>query len=202
MGPGLQAGPFAVHLSSNQTHTMHKHRMSKRTVGMEIGLVLLRLTTGLILVTHGAQKLFGWFGGPGLDVTGQFFETIGFLPGRRHALMAGLAETGGGLLLALGLFTSIGAALICSVMVVAVTVHIKKGFFAQNGGYEYTLVLGVAALSAAFTGPGSLSLDALFGHYLSGKFWGVAALVVAVLGAVVELVQRRSMPKQQSATDT
>jgi len=61
---------------------------------MEIGLALLRLTTGLILATHGAQKLFGWFNGPGLDVTGQFFETIGFLPGRRHALMAGLAETG------------------------------------------------------------------------------------------------------------
>ena len=59
---------------------------------MEIGLALLRLTTGLILATHGAQKLFGWFGGPGLDGTGQFFETIGFLPGRRHALMAGLAE--------------------------------------------------------------------------------------------------------------
>ena len=124
---------------------------------MEIGIALLRLTTGLILATHGAQKLFGWFGGPGLDVTGQFFETIGFLPGRRHALMAGLAETGGGLLLALGLFTPIGAALICSVMLVAVTVHMKNGFFAQNGGYEYAVVLGVAALSVAFTGPGSLS---------------------------------------------
>ncbi|HXM21860.1 MAG TPA: DoxX family protein [Terriglobales bacterium] len=131
---------------------------------MEIGLVLLRLTAGLTLAAHGAQKLFGWFGGPGLDTTGQFFETIGFLPGRRHALMAGLAETGGGLLMALGLFTPIGAALICSVMLVAVTVHIKKGSFAQNGGYEYTLVLGVAASSVAFTGPGSLSLDALFGN--------------------------------------
>jgi putative oxidoreductase len=124
---------------------------------MGIGLALLRLATGLILATHGAQKLFGWFGGPGLDGTGQFFETIGFLPGRRHALMAGLAETGGGLLLALGLFTPIGAALICSVMVVAVTVHMKNGFFAQNGGYEYAIVLGIAALSVAFTGPGSFT---------------------------------------------
>jgi putative oxidoreductase len=68
---------------------------------MEVGLVLLLLTAGLTLVAPGAQKLFGWFGGPGLDATGQFFETIS---GRRHALMAGLAETGGGLLLALGLF--------------------------------------------------------------------------------------------------
>ena len=169
---------------------------------MDIGLLLLRLTVGLTLAAHGAQKLFGWFGGPGLDGTGQFFEMIGFLPGRRHALMAGLAETAGGLFLALGLLTPVASALLLSVMIAAaVTVHIKKGFFAQNGGYESTLVLGVAAITVAFTGPGSLSLDALFGHYLSGKFWGVAALVVAVLGAVVELVQRRSVPKQQSAID-
>ena len=72
---------------------------------MDIGLLLLRLTAGLTLAAHGTQKLFGWFGGPGLDATGQFFEMIGFTPGRRHALMAGLAETGGGLLLTLGLFT-------------------------------------------------------------------------------------------------
>src|SRR5260370_7141913 len=102
---------------------------------------------------------------------------IGFLPGRRHALMAGLAETGGGLFLALGLLTPVASALLLSVMLVAtVTVHIKKGFFAQNGGYEYTLVLGMAALSVAFTGPGALSLDALvgldvmIGHPLRGPF--------------------------------
>src|SRR6266481_6046832 len=165
---------------------------------MEIGLVLLRLTTGLILAVHGAQKLFGWFGGPGLDGTGQFFEAIGFLPGRRHALMAGLAETGGGLLLTLGLFTPIGAALIFSVMLVAATVHVKKGFFAQNGGYEYAFVLGVAALSVAFTGPVSLSLDALFGNHLSGTFCGIAALFVGVLGAVFSLIQRRRTSAQQA----
>ncbi|MEK6324961.1 MAG: DoxX family protein [Acidobacteriota bacterium] len=168
---------------------------------MEIGLLLLRLTVGLTLAAHGTQKLFGWFGGPGLDATGQFFEMIGFQPGRRHALMAGLAETGGGLLLALGLYTPIGATLIFSVMLVAaVTVHIEKGFFAQNGGYEYTLVLGVAALTVAFTGPGSLSLDALVGHHLSGTFWGMAALLVGVLGGVVSLIQRHAVPTQQAAT--
>ena len=127
---------------------------------MDIWLLLLRLTLGLTLAAHGTQKLFGWFGGPGLDATGQFFEMIGFIPGRRHAVRAGLAETGGGLLLALGLITPVAAALLFSVMLVAaVTVHIKKGFFAQNGGYEYNLVLGIAALTLAFTGPGSLSLD-------------------------------------------
>src|SRR6266849_10623929 len=172
-----------------------KHRLEKGGLRMEIGLALLRLTTGLILATHGAQKLFGWFSGPGLDVTGQFFETIGFRPGRRHALMAGLAETGGGLLLALGLFTPIGAALICSVMLVAVTVHVKKGFFAQNGGYEYAFVLGVAALSVAFTGPGSLSLDALLGHSVSGALWGVAAFFVGLLGGGIQLARRRPAPQ-------
>jgi putative oxidoreductase len=165
---------------------------------MEIGLALLRLTTGLILAAHGAQKLFGWFGGPGLDGTGQFFETIGFLPGWRHALMAGVAETGGGLLLALGLFTPIGAALICSVMLVAVTVHMKNGFFAQNGGYEYAVVLGVAALTVAFTGPGSLSLDALLGNHLNGTFCGIAASFVGVLGGASSIIQRRRTSAQQA----
>jgi putative oxidoreductase len=168
---------------------------------MDIGLLLLRLAVGLTLAAHGTQKLFGWFGGPGLDGVGQFFAMLGFPPGRRHALMAALAETGGGLLLALGLLTPLGAALIFSVMLVAtVTVHIKKGFFAQNGGYEYTLVLGVAALTVAFTGPGSLSLDALVGNYLSGALWGMAALFVGVLGAVMSLIQRRAVPTQQTAT--
>jgi putative oxidoreductase len=112
-----------------------------------------------------------------------------------------VAETGGGLLLALGFLTPLAAALLCSEMLVAaISVHIKKGFFVTSGGFEYTLVLGVAALTLAFTGPGSLSLDALLGHYLSGALWGAAALFVGVLGGVVALVQRRPVPTQQSAT--
>jgi uncharacterized membrane protein YphA (DoxX/SURF4 family) len=90
-------------------------------------------SVGLTLAAHGTQKLFGWFGGPGRDATGQFFAMLGFPPRRRHALMAGLAEAGGSLLLALGSLTPVAAALVLSVMLVAaVTVHIKKGFFAQN----------------------------------------------------------------------
>jgi len=168
---------------------------------MDIGLLLLRLGVGLTLAAHGTQKLFGWFGGPGLDATGQFFAMIGFPPGRRHALMAGLAETVGGLLLALGLLTPIAAALVFSVMLVAtVAVHLQKGFFAQNGGYEYTLLLGIGALAVAFTGPGALSLDALLGHTLSGAFWGIAAVLVGALGALIPLSQRRAVAPQQSAT--
>jgi len=168
---------------------------------MDIGLLLLRLTVRLTIAAHGTQKLFGWFGGPGLDATGQFFAMLGFHPGRHHALVAGLAETGGGLLLALGLLTPVASALVFSVMLVAaVTVHIKKGFFAQNGGYEYTLVPDIAALTVAFTGPGSLSLDAPVGRHLGGTFWGMAALFVGVLGGVMSLIQRRAVPTQQSAT--
>ncbi len=168
---------------------------------MEIGLLILRLTVGLTLAAHGAQKLFGWFGGPGLDGTGQGMAMLGFHPGRRHALMAGLVETGGGLLLALGLLTPVAAAVVFSVMLVAaVSAHVKQGFFLTSGGYEYTLVLGVAGLTVAFTGPGSLSLDALLGYSVSGAFWGVAALFVGLVGGAIQLAQRRTAPSLQATT--
>jgi len=167
---------------------------------MDIGLLLLRLTIGLTLAAHGAQK-FGWFGGPGLDVIGQFFEALGFSPGRRHALLAGLVETVGGLFLALGFLTPAAAALTFSVMLVAaVSVHVKKGFFVASGGFEYNLVLGVAGLTVAFTGPGALSLDALLGFSLSGEFWGAAAFAVGLVGGATQLAQRRQAPSLQTAT--
>jgi putative oxidoreductase len=161
---------------------------------MSIGLLILRLVVGLTLAAHGAQKLFGWFGGYGLTGTGGFLEQLGFVPGRRAALLAGLAETGAGLLLALGLATPVAAAVALSVMVVAgVSAHAAKGFFAHNGGYEYTLTLGIAALSLAFTGPGGLSLDALLGLRVAGAAWGVAALLFGLAGAVVQLARRRTL---------
>ncbi len=162
---------------------------------MDIGILLVRLTVGLAMAAHGSQKVFGWFGGYGPDGTGQFMETLGFRPGRRHALAAGLTEVIGGLLLAIGLFTPLAAAVIASVMVVAaVTVHWKNGFFITSGGYEFNLVLGVVALSVAFTGPGALSLDGMIGFAPVGAAWGVGAAVVAVLGAIGQLAQRRPSP--------
>jgi putative oxidoreductase len=160
---------------------------------MDIGLFLLRSTVGLTLAAHGAQKLFGWFGGYGLEATGQAFEGLGFRPGRRHALMAGLVEAGGGLLLVLGLLTPLAAAVVLSVMfVAAVSVHVKQGFFLTSGGYEYTMVLGIAGLTLAFTGPGALSVDALLGYSWSGAWPGVAALFVGLAGGAIQLVQRRT----------
>ena len=159
---------------------------------MTIGILILRLVVGLTLAAHGAQKLFGWFGGYGLTGTGGFLEQLGFVPGRRAALAAGLAETGAGLLLALGLATPVAAAVALSVMVVAgVSAHAAKGFFAHNGGYEYTLILGIAALSIAFTGPGTLSLDAVLGLRDAGAGWGLTALVVGLAGAGLQLARRR-----------
>ena len=168
---------------------------------MDIGLLLLRLAVGLILAAHGTQKMFGWFGGPGISATGQFFTVLGFPPGRRHALMAASGETAGGVLLAVGFATPAAVALVVSVMLVAVvTVHLGKGFFAQNGGYEYPIVLAVAALSVAFTGPGSLSIDALVGLQLSGALWGAGALLAGLVGGGTALLEWRKAPVQQTVT--
>ncbi len=152
---------------------------------------MLRLVVGLTLSTHGAQKLFGSFGGPGLKKTAAFMEQLGFVPGERSAVMAGLAEMAGGLLLALGLVTPVAAGIVLSVMLVAaVTVHLEHGFFIQNGGYEYTLMAGLAALSVAFTGAGRISFDHLLGLRMGGVRWGVAALGIGLLGAGLQLASR------------
>ena len=166
---------------------------------MSIGLLILRLVVGLTLAAHGAQKLFGWFGGYGIAGTGQFLEQLGFRPGRRQAAQAGIAETVGGLLLALGLLTpAAGAAVVAVMLVAAVSVHLKGGFFAQGGGYEYTLVLGAAALALAFTGPGAISLDQALGITWSGETWGLGALAAGLIGGAVPLVTRK-MPGTSAA---
>jgi putative oxidoreductase len=170
-------------------------------MNMDIGILLLRVTVGLTMAAHGGQKLFGWFGGYGLDGTGRALETLGFHPGKRHALMAGLVEVGGGVLLALGLLTPVGAGLIASVMLVAaLSAHVKQGFFITSGGYEYNLILGVAAVTVAFTGPGALSLDALLGFATGGPLVGTAALAIGVFGAATQLAQRRTAPSHEAPT--
>lgn len=122
---------------------------------------LVRVTAGLLLVPHGAQKLFGWFGGYGLEATGQFFATKLGIPASL-ALVAGVVEFFGGLLLALGLATRPVAALVFGVMAVAVVqVHLPAGLFWTNGGYEYPLLWGIVALSYVIRGGGRYSVDAL-----------------------------------------
>jgi putative oxidoreductase len=166
---------------------------------MNLGLLLLRLVVGLTLAAHGAQKLFGWFGGYGLENTGRGFEQIGFVPGRRHAVAAGVGETLAGLLLASGLLTPVASALVVAVMLVAtVSVHSKAGFFATSGGYEYNLMIGTAAISLAFAGPGAWSLDGWLGLPLGGSVSGIGAVLAGAFASIVPLAGRRAALVNQS----
>jgi putative oxidoreductase len=159
---------------------------------VETGLLILRGAFGLALAAHGAQKLFGSFGGYGIAGTGGFFEKLGFRPGRLFAVLAGAGELGGGMALALGFATPLSAAVVIATMLVAtVSVHLEKGFFSQNGGYELPLLFAVAAAALAFTGPGPLSVDAALGLSLSGPTWGVVAIALGLLGAAPPLLLRR-----------
>jgi putative oxidoreductase len=124
---------------------------------------LVRVTAGLLLVRHGAQKLFGWFGGYGIEATGQFFSSKLGLPASL-ALVAGVVEFVGGLLLAFGLATRVVAALVVGLMAVAVVhVHLGNGFFWTDDGFEYPLFWGIVALAFVLRGGGRYSLDALIG---------------------------------------
>ena len=166
---------------------------------MALGLLLLRLVVGLTMAAHGAQKLFGWFGGYGLAGTGGFLEKLGFIPGRRNALFAGLAEFLGGLLLAVGLATPLAAVLIISVMFVAVsTVHVKHGYFNSNQGFEYNLLLATVALSVTIIGAGAFSADAGLGLRDAGPLWGLGALVAGLAGGAGQLATRRAPAAQQA----
>lgn len=152
---------------------------------MELGLLVLQVVIGALIAGHGAQKLFGVFGGHGLEGTAGFFESLGLKPGRLHAGAAGGAELAGGLLLALGLVTPVAAALVIAVMVTAIaTVHASNGLWNENGGYELNLVVIAIAVALAGTGAGEWSLDAALGLDLAGAGWAVGALAAGIVGGL------------------
>jgi putative oxidoreductase len=161
---------------------------------MATGLLIVRLLVGLGLAAHGAQKLFGWFGGYGLKGTGGYFESVlGYRPGIAFAAAAGLGEFGGGLLTALGLLNPIGPALVVMVMLVAtLTVHVRQGFFTANNGFELPLMYIAGALAIAFVGPGPYSVDDAIGFAAfadAGRTWLI--LAIAVVLALINTVIRR-----------
>jgi putative oxidoreductase len=169
---------------------------------MATALLIARLLVGSALFAHGAQKLFGWFGGYGIKGTGGFMESMGFRPGAMFAAAAGLGEAGGGILTALGLGGPIGPALIIMVMLVAaLTVHFRNGFWQTNNGYELNTMNIAAALVLAFAGPGPYSLDAalgLSGVWTDGSRWIVIG--IAVLLALGNLAVRRTAGTAQPAS--
>jgi putative oxidoreductase len=156
---------------------------------MELGLLELRVVVGLLFMGHGAQKLFGMFGGHGLAGTAGFFEQgLGLKPGKVHATGAGAAEFFGGLLLALGLLTPFAAAALIATMAVAIaTVHWSKGPWSTEGGYEYNAVLMAVAFAVTAVGPGNWSLDHALSLDLNGTGWALAALAAGIIGGFATL---------------
>jgi putative oxidoreductase len=163
---------------------------------MDIALLIARLFLGLGLASHGAQKLFGWFGGGGLNKTGEFFVKLGWNQGRSFATAAGLDELGSGLLVAVGILGPVGPALMAVVLLTAtLTVHVRNGFFATKNGVELPMVYVMGALLLAFTGPGVYSFDHILGlEWLSTPNNAWIAFGVAAVIALINYVVRRPPP--------
>lgn len=157
---------------------------------LDLGLLLLRLVVGGLIVGHGAQKLLGWFGGPGLAAaTRMFGGHLRLRPALFWAVAGSLTEIGGGVLLAAGLVWPLGPVAIVAAMLMALTVHLPR-FWAQDGGIEYPLVLLIAGLAFGLTGPGGYALDAALQIQLPEPLSLIAGLVAAVLGVALALATR------------
>lgn len=156
---------------------------------MDVGLLVLRVLVGGAFAAHGTQKLFGWFGGHGLEGTGGFFSSIRMRAPKASAFLAGATELGAGLLLVAGFLTPLAAAGVIGVMTVAiVTVKLSSGFF---NGYEVDTLYAVPAAALAFTGAGAYSVDGALDWNFNGIGWGVTALALGVGFALVVLASRR-----------
>ena len=162
---------------------------------LALGLLVLRLVIGLTVAAHGAQKLFGWWGGPGMTTWTQVVTRLRIRPAKAWAWIAALSEFGGGLLVAFGFLTPLGCIAIAGSMVVAVaTVHLSKGFWVGKGGYEYNLSILAAAAALALAGPGAYSLDEALRIHFPQPSTVIAATIALILGVSVTLLSRS--PKQ------
>jgi putative oxidoreductase len=171
-------------------------------MGVDIGLLLLRVMVGGTLAAHGAQKLFGWFGGSGLRGTAAGFEKNGYRPGLPMAFLGGLGEAGGGALLALGLLTPLAAAAGVGVMLNAImSVHLPKGFWNTKGGFEFPSTVATVFAATGFSGPGRFSVDRALGWHTSWQ-WGVGARAVGCLsGLTVLFIRARAIRLASSTID-
>ncbi|HEX4673236.1 MAG TPA: DoxX family protein [Solirubrobacteraceae bacterium] len=170
---------------------------------MKLGLTLLRMIVGALFFGHGTQKLFGWFGGHGIEGTAGFFETIGLKPGRKHATAAGAAEAGGGVLVALGFLTPAAAASLIGVMSTAIRkVHGKNGPWVTEGGYEYNLALIAIMVALADVGPGDVSLDHALGIEVKGPLVALLALAAGIGGGLALTAGSQDTEPAPPPTDT
>jgi putative oxidoreductase len=166
-----------------------------------LGLLILRVGVGLIIAAHGAQKLFGVWGGPGMAKWTQSVQRLRIRPAQPWAWVAALSEFGGGVLLGLGLLSPLGSLAIIGAMLVAIaTVHLSKGFWMAKGGYEFNLSLIVGAAAVAFIGPGTYSLDNALGIHLPEPFSLIVGTIALVAGVTVTLLSRSPKPDTQAQT--
>ncbi|QBS39109.1 DoxX family protein [Nocardia sp. CS682] len=179
--------------ASPSTSTAHLEKSSGYGAtphAYDAGLLLLRIAVGLTMAAHGAQKLFGMFGGGGLDGTGKFFTSKGYPAGETMALVAGVTETFGGLALVVGLLTPLAGAAIVGTMLNALAVKGTGAFFAPKG-IEYELILAAAAAALTLTGPGRYAVDRFLPIVRSHRLvYGLAAIVLALLAAGAVLLVR------------
>jgi len=167
-------------------------------MSVDLGLLILRVVVGLVVAAHGSQKLFGWFGGPGLPGASGWLSSMRLRPAKLWAIMAGLSEFGGGALLALGFLSPLGSLGIISAMLMAIILAHWPRFWGQDGGFEYPLVNLVAALALAISGPGHYGLDSALGIALPAPATLIAGLVLVALGVGTALASR--MPEHGAAT--
>lgn len=162
---------------------------------MDVGRLATRAVIGSLFVGHGTQKLFGWFGGPGLSGTDGMMRSLNMRPARANSIAAGVSEAAGGALLLAGLATPVAAASLIGVMTTAIrTVHLTNGPWNSNGGYEYNATLIAILVALAESGPGRLSLDHVFGTEKRGAVWGVGALAAGVATSAVVISRGRGAP--------
>jgi putative oxidoreductase len=171
-------------------------------MSIDLGLLILRVFVGLVVAAHGAQKLFGWAGGPGMKGFTGWMGSMGLKPAWLWGLIGGLGEFGGGLLLALGLLSPLGSLAIVGAMVMAIALaHWSKGFWGVKGGYEFPLTLLISSAVLGLVGPGAYSLDATLGITLPSLVFWVGLLAVALVdGYGILLTRQQPVVSQQHAS--
>jgi putative oxidoreductase len=170
---------------------------------MNIGRLLARLTIGGLFIGHGTQKLFGWFGGPGLEGTTGMMDQLELRPARRNAAASGVSETAGGALLAAGALTPLAAATLTGAMTTAIRkVHLDKGLWNTDGGYEFNLTLIAAAIALVDAGPGAPLVDDALGLDLKGNGWALAALAAGVAASTAVIEAGARAPAEPAAPST